>query len=273
VVVAQNLVYHRDEQNEFSGGRRVERAVSAAQAAYYRRRMSGAYRRGAAVVAVSAETARVLSERAGLDLSRTTVVHEGADSFLLPEQGRRARRRRILTVSTLAPYKNLETTLELFARLRSDDPELSLELVGGDWRGFRAVLERRAQELGITRAVRFRGAVSTEELAELYASSTLLLSLSTCESFGLPLVEAMRYDLPVAAAARSSLPETAGGAALLVDPDDVPGMLEAVGNLLDDDDALAELSRRGRERTSNLTWSETARRIAEIVAGARRGSR
>jgi glycosyltransferase involved in cell wall biosynthesis len=268
VVVAQNLVYHRPDEEAFSGGSPAQRALSALQASYYRRRMSAAYRAATAVVAVSAETARVLSLRAGLDLARTTVVHEGADSFLLPEPENRERGRALLAVAALAPYKNLELTLHLLAQLRREDAALSLDMVGGDWRGFRAVLERRAEQLGLGGAVRFHGAAGATELARLYETARLLLALSSCESFGLPIVEAMRFGLPVVAADRSSLPETAGGAAELVDPQDEEATTETIRRLLGDDAALAELVRRGRERASKLTWRRTADGIAEVIRAA-----
>src|SRR5207237_10768666 len=100
------------------------------QAAYWRRRMRGAYARASGVVAVSEETQRVLAARAGLDRSKTTVVHEGADSFLLPgPDAPGPREDRLLVVSALAPYKGLEETLALYARLRAGRPTLRLEIV------------------------------------------------------------------------------------------------------------------------------------------------
>jgi glycosyltransferase involved in cell wall biosynthesis len=267
VVVAQNLVYHRGPgTGTFTGAGAAARAASVVQFAYYRRRMRDAYRRAAAVIAVSEETKRVLAARAGLDPAKTAVVHEGADSILLPcPRGDRRRELRLLVVSAWSPYKGLERTLEVHAALRRSRPELALELVGSDWRGFRRVLEREVHTLGITDAVRFREGVAPEELAELYETSALLVSLSACESFGLPLVEGMRYGLPVVAAARSSLPEVVGGAGLLVDPDRPDDAVERVGALLDDDAARAELGRRGRERAAQLTWQRTAEGVAAVL--------
>jgi glycosyltransferase involved in cell wall biosynthesis len=267
VVVAQNLVYHRDDRaGAFTGTTAAARWTSAVQAAYYRRRMSRAFDRAAATVAVSAETAAVLSARAGLDPARTTVVPEGSDSLFLPAPRAVAREDDLLlVVGALSPYKNLERALEVVARLRELRPGLRLELVGGDWRGYRQVLERRARELGVANAVAFRGQVPVGELVRLYAASTLLLHLSACESFGLPVVEAMRHSLPVVAADRSSLPEVTAGAAVLVDPDDVAATAGAVLALLDDSGARAELAGRGRARAEELTWSETARGLAAVV--------
>jgi glycosyltransferase involved in cell wall biosynthesis len=265
VVVAQNLVYHRPSYGDpFRGRERRERARTRLQTAYYRRRMGEAYAKAAAVVAVSEHTAGVLEAQASLDRSKTTVVPNGADSdFLEDGSGSAEREPRLLTVSTLAPYKNLEETIDVYARLRGYRPELTLSIAGGDWRGFRAVLEQHAHELGVADGVRFHGVVGPADLAHLYRTSLVLLHLSECESFGLPPVEAMRFDLPVVAADRSSIPEVTSGAALLVDPHDLDAVHAAVERVLDG--AAAELVDRGRRRVSELTWDDTARGIADVV--------
>jgi glycosyltransferase involved in cell wall biosynthesis len=186
----------------------------------------------------------------------------------MPPAAERPRALRLLSVSTLAPYKGLDRALELLARLRSGHPELALDVVGGDWRGYGRVLERKARELGVPDAVRWLGDVPAQRLADLYAASLALLHLSSCEAFGLPAVEAMRYGLPVVAADRSSLPEVAAGAALLVDPDDVPRAAERVSALLVSEAERAELARRGRERAAELTWARTAAGLGELLRGA-----
>lgn len=265
VVVAQNLVYHRESFGDpFRGRERRERVRTRLQAGYYRRRMGDAYAKAAAVVAVSEHTASVLEANASLDRSKTTVVLNGADSdFLAGGDASAVREPRLLTVSTLAPYKNLEETIDVYARLREQRPELTLSVAGGDWRGFRAVLEQHARELGVAGGVRFHGVVGPADLAHLYRTSLLLLHLSECESFGLPPVEAMRFGLPVVAADRSSIPEVTSGAALLVDPHDLDAASAAAERVLDG--AAVELVERGRHRVSELTWDDTARGIADVV--------
>jgi glycosyltransferase involved in cell wall biosynthesis len=228
--------------------------------------MRGAYRRAAHIIAVSEETRRVLAARAGLESARCTVSHEGADSFLLPEPWADVvTTPRILVVSVLAPYKGLEETIDLFRLLRVLHPELRLEIVGGDWRGFGAVVRRQIASARLNDVVRIRGNVTPAELAKLYAGSLLLLFLSRCESFGLPLVEAMRLGLPTVAADRSSLPEVAGGASLLVDPDRIEDAATQVATLVQDEAARADLAMRGRARAAQLTWRGTAAAIAYAV--------
>ena len=273
VVVAQNLVYHQELGQHFHGANVVLRVVTRAQFAYYRRRMTSAYRMADIVVAVSEETARVLSSRAGLPRAKVRVVHEAADSVLLPApREERERSSRLLAVSSLAPYKNLERVVDLLDRLRRDRPELTLAVVGSDWRGYGARLRQHVRSRGLEQAVMFLGSTPPDRLRSLYEESRALLHFSECESFGLPVVEAMRYGLPVVVADRSSLPEVAGGAALVVDPARLDDAAAQVGTLLDDPRALRDLAARGRERAAELSWTATAEGVAAAVRDVSRGA-
>lgn len=272
VVIAQNVVYHCDPPaRPFTGATPALRLRTAAQYGYYRRQMRRAYRSAAAVVATSAFAADILAERAGLDRARTAVVLSGADSFLLgpaevPAAGRAAGAR-LLAVAALAPHKRLLETLAVLAALRERRPGLQLDIAGADWRGFRGVVEAEVARLGLDGAVQLLGPVAAPDLAQLFATAAALVHLSTCESFGLPLVEAMRAGLPAVAAVRGPSPEVAGGAALLVDPDDPAGAAARIGDLLDDPASLADLATRGRARAAELTWQRTAEGVAAVLEG------
>jgi glycosyltransferase involved in cell wall biosynthesis len=269
VVVAQNLAYHWDGwQSTHRGGGVWERLASRAQAAYYRRAMPRAYRRATTVVAVSETTACVLAEGAGLDRAKTTVVLEGSDSRLLPEPSRSSQREpRLLVVSALAPYKGLERSLRLFARVRKERPDLDLDLVGADWRGFRERLVALAAELGITGHVHFLGNLRPAELAAAYERSLALLHLSESESFGLSVAEAMRNRLPVISSGRSSLPEITQGAAVEL-ADDLDAAARQLTDFFADDERRDEVARRGCRRAEELTWRHAGEAFARVVAAA-----
>jgi glycosyltransferase involved in cell wall biosynthesis len=265
VVVAQNLAYHQPGTDSYLGRSVSQRLASLSQAAYYRRRMASTYRRASAVISVSRAAAAVLSERAELPQEKVVVVHEGADSVVMLDPGELQRQPVILVVSTLAPYKNLECALETFALLHQRLPHLRLEVVGEDWRGFGVTLKRLAASLNIAPSVRFAGSVRPEQLAQLYRESAVLLHLSSCESFGLPVAEAMRFGLPVVAANTQTLCEVTRGAAEHVDPTDITGTANAIWSVLDESDRRADLVQRGRARAAELSWRTTAEGIASVV--------
>jgi glycosyltransferase involved in cell wall biosynthesis len=268
VVVAQNLAYHREDGSAFPGATAPERVRAVCQRAYYRQRMPRAYARAAAVVAVSETAAATLAARAGLDRAKTTVVLEGADSLFLPPPPDPPPARavdQVVYVSTLAPYKNIERAIEALALLRRERPAVRLILVGGEWNGFAAVLRRAAAANGVADAVAFAGALPPDVLGPVYTEATLLLHLSQSESFGLPAVEAMRYGLPVVCAHGSAVAQVAAGAAVTVDPSDPAAIAAVLGRLLASPNEREHLRTRGLARARQLTWRDTAARIAEVI--------
>lgn len=145
--------------------------------------------------------------------------------------------------------KNLAAALEAFESVEGYE----LRVVGANTAS--PVHDARREQGG----VRWLGFVDEEELVELYRHATALVFPSRYEGFGLPVLEAMARRTPVIASNSSSIPEVARGAAILVDPDDVNGLGDAMRRVAADEALRAELTERGAEVVSGFSWDETAR--------------
>lgn len=108
------------------------------------------------------------------------------------------------------------------------------------------------------------GYVRDGEARWLLENARLLLSSSAHEGFGMPIVEAMAAGLPVVAVAGGAVPEVAGDAAVLVGSAAELG--EAASRLLLDEEARAELARRGRIRARRFSWEATAAATLAVYA-------
>jgi alpha-1,3-rhamnosyl/mannosyltransferase len=67
----------------------------------------------------------------------------------------------------------------------------------------------------------------------------------------------------------TALPEVVGDAGVLVPPRDVTAWTGALGDLVDDEPARAELAERGRRRATQFTWAATAQAHLRAYAAAR----
>ena len=231
-------------------------------------------RRAAAIVAVSACTARDLVELFGLDAGRLEVVAEGVASRFQPLPGERLEpvrrryglpRRFVLFLSTIEPRKNLRTLLDAWERMR-DRPPL---IVAGAWGWRYEDVRGRIERLGPD--VRVLGSIPPADLPGLYNLATCLAHPAWYEGFGLTPLEAMACGTPVVASSASSLPEVVGDAGLLVDPADVEGWTGALERVCGDADLLATLRRRGVLRAAEFTWARAARRTWRVMDRALRG--
>ncbi|HEX8863593.1 MAG TPA: glycosyltransferase family 1 protein [Actinomycetes bacterium] len=213
----------------------------------------------ARVLVPSAATARDLADLYGLEPGRVTVTPLGADppAAVDPAAARALLERLgvrgpfLLAVGTLEPRKNLARLVAAFAEAAAELPSHHLVVVGPA--GWGDALDGPTPP-----RVALAGRVPDEVLAGLYASADGLAYPSLYEGFGLPVLEAMARGLPVLTSDRSSLPEVAGGAALLVDPTDVPAIAKGLVELVADSGLRERLAAGGRRRAAAFTWRATA---------------
>jgi glycosyltransferase involved in cell wall biosynthesis len=84
------------------------------------------------------------------------------------------------------------------------------------------------------------------------------------EGFGMPVAEAMSLGVPVVASNRGALPEVSGDAAILVDPDDIAGLSQAMERVLFDGGLARRMAEEGLRQAQRFTWP----RAAELTRAA-----
>jgi glycosyltransferase involved in cell wall biosynthesis len=99
-----------------------------------------------------------------------------------------------------------------------------------------------------------------ELLVRLFRSASALVSTSTYEGFGMPVLEALAAGTPVIALRTAFTEEICGDAALLVEPDELAGALSRV---LTDGDVRDTLRLAGPARAAAHTWPAAAGRVAD----------
>ena len=171
----------------------------------------------------------------------------------------------ILNVGSEDPRKNLRRVFQAFANLLPEMPTLRLIRVGSA-RFFeeRKRLEAHAHGLGIADKITFLEQITDTQLAQYYRAADILLFPSLYEGFGLPVLEAMACGTPVITSNTSSLPEVAGDAAILVDPENVEAIAEAMRRVLAGPALAQELRAKGLERAKQFTWERCARETIAV---------
>jgi len=163
--------------------------------------------------------------------------------------------------------KNVTSLLRAFAlviasqRLRSTASTPWLVLAGrlpARDTAFTPDPRRIARQLGIDRQVVFAGWVAGEDKPALYSGARAFVFPSRYEGFGLPPLEAMACGTPVIASDAGSLPEVVGPGGILVPPDDVAGLADAMNSLWEDGALQRELSERAQNQAARFSWARTA---------------
>ncbi len=264
----------------------VDRLVDLAHARTWRREVSlrrwygfvrmqnRVARRLPRLLTVSSTSRRDIVEQMGVAPQRVAIVPIGADhERFRPGPGGWSRRvpgRVMTTASADVPLKGLSYLLEALAKLRTDEPEAHLVVVGEPRPARDAA--RTIKRLGLEGAVTFRPGVSDAQLVEMYREASVVAVPSLYEGFSLPAVEAMACEVPLVATMGGALPEVVGPdghAALLVPPADAGALAVALGRLLSSTsggatELAARLGHHGRCRVlERFTWDRCASGVVE----------
>jgi glycosyltransferase involved in cell wall biosynthesis len=170
----------------------------------------------------------------------------------------------VLFVGVLSPQKNLKRLVQAFGESRLPRAGVSLVLAGRDESGYKRVLLRLANRLGVSAQLTFPGYVPRGTLRALYEQALCLVLPSHGEGFGLPIVEAMARGAPIVAANRQAIPEVVGDGGLLFDPDDHAALKELLERVWQDESLRATLKERAGARRKVFSWTRTAEATAAV---------
>jgi glycosyltransferase involved in cell wall biosynthesis len=175
----------------------------------------------------------------------------------------------LLYAGSIRPQKNIPRLIEAFAVARS-----GLESHGG-YRDLRLIIigdeisrhpdvRRAVIHSRVEHCVRFLGFIPFETLRIFHELATAFVFPSLYEGFGLPPLEAMASGTPVIASAVSSLPEVVGGAAMLVNPENVFDIARGITEVLLNDSLREELIHKGRKQAARFSWAKTAEGVLKL---------
>ncbi len=250
---------------------------------YLNRVVPRAVRAATRLIAVSQNTADDLVNYLGVERERISVIHLGIDPrFRRVEDQRvlRALDTRLglehplaLAVGTIEPRKNYERLIAAFARARREPGGPRMLAICGRkgwlYEGTFAAVE----QWGVGDGVRFLDNVSDSDLPALYSTADVVAMPSIYEGFGIPVTEAMACGTPVVCSTGGSLPEVVGDAALMVAPEDIAGLADALVKAVTDADVRERLVARGLERARSFNWDEAARAHVRVYEQAAKGQR
>jgi len=243
---------------------------------YYRLLLPHLVRKARAIITPTEATRKDVIAAFGLPPEHVVATPPGVDRrfFGLSQRARSAEAREPVIVFPGPPIrrKNLEIVLRALSRAPAGSAlsTARLEITGASKADFPRY-DRWISDNGLQTRVTWLGALSFEDLPNVYAQADVLAYPSFMEGFGFPPLEAMATGTPVVASNTSCLPEVLGDAALLVEPTDDAAFAAAVESLLREPELRRRLSIQGAARAATFTWERCAEMTVEVyrdVAGA-----
>jgi glycosyltransferase involved in cell wall biosynthesis len=252
--------------------------------AYMKSVMPLAVKSSAAIICGSEYSKQDIVRAYGIPSDRVQVVPYGIDHSrfhpdvtLDPQWAKQLgiREGYILHVGLFSQRKNIPVLLQAIARLRSKGTwgNRQLVLAGSEVSGITGAAEiyDTIKQLELTESVILTGHAPDEHIPGLYANAAALVMPSLYEGFGFPILESMAVGTPVVASNSSSLPEVAGDAAILVPPQDVGALAEAIKDVIENRTIAEDLRRKGLIRASQFSWERTAEQTVAVYRAVAHG--
>ncbi len=176
----------------------------------------------------------------------------------------------LISVASFQARKNLVRLVRAAGRLPEvAGGELGLVLLGDGAEAEARPIREAIEAVGRKALIRMPGYRQGRPLLAAYAEASALVFPSTCESFGIPAVEAMAQGIPVALADSTALPEVGGTAGWYFDPRDEEAIAGALRNLLDSPDERARRAQIGRSLAERYRWGAANDRLVAAFRGDR----
>ena len=239
------------------------------------------FRRADLILSVSQFNTRLLLETFPDCGAKIAQVPNGAeDLFFEPptEEERREARRDLglaptlpylITVANFQPRKNLPRLIRVAARLpevaRGD---LALVILGFGGADHARALREAIAQVDPRARILMPGYRQGRELRALYAESLAMVFPSLCESFGIPVVEAMAQGIPVALADSTALPEIGGEAGWYFHPEEDDHMQAVLRDLLDSDEERRRRVEIGLKLARRYRWEQAGRDLIQALRWA-----
>ncbi len=152
-------------------------------------------------------------------------------------------------------------------------PNATLVVVGDGTQ--RHELERMAERLGITRAVRFLGKLPHDQLPEYYAAADLFVGPSVVdrsgdtEGLGVVFIEAASAGLAMVGTSVGGISDVLihDVTGLAVEPDQPEALADAIERLLGDEVLRSRLGADARQHAlSQFSWTQVAARFSSVFS-------
>ncbi len=162
------------------------------------------------------------------------------------------------------PKKNTKGVLQAYSWfIKKADKIIPLVMLDFD----KQDLMRLLSEIGdkdLIKHIKLTGYVPNKDLPSIYSQCDIFLYPSLRESFGIPMLEAMRCGAPVITSNTSSMPEVAGKAAIIIDPFKPEQITDAMFDIINDSDLRNELVKKGYQHSKKFSWRSMAENVLKL---------
>lgn len=232
------------------------------------------FKQATGLIHISHKTAEVINKKIALPGVRQTTIHHGLNQrfHLKPLKQREftefseTEPVRLLYVSPINHYKHQDKLVRAVALVRAKGIPVRVDLVGPAFPAAKRIYDRVVSECSAHDWVHWHNEVPYQEVQKYYQNADLYACMSSCETFGMILLEAMASGLPILGSNKSALPEISGGTCPEVDPEDVNAVAAGLEKMIRDRVLREKSAWSAYERAKTFSWEKCAEATFSFLA-------
>lgn len=187
---------------------------------------------------------------------RISIIPNGVDFGFFNKPYKRSENKgpSLLSVSRLTEQKGIMYLLDVVGELIKSTPSLICTVVGDGPQKQQLIAE--SKKLNLEKNIKFSGFMEKEKIRDAYRESTMFISTSIYEPFGLVILEAMATGTPCVGFDTGGVGEImgAGKGGIVVAPGDTHSMAESILKCIGDRGMLRKMSLAGIAKAKKYDW-------------------
>ena len=225
------------------------------------------------IISISKKTKEDLIKYFNIKPSKIKVIHLGIDEKFKPiinlqklnsfatKNNLPRSNKYILYVGSSVKRKNVDKIIMAFNKLkRVGHKNLKLLLITS----LSDEIKKLIAKYKLNEEIYIRSNVEDWELVYFYNIASVFVFPSLYEGFGFPPLEAMACGCPVICSNISSLPEVVGNATLMINPNNIDDLVQAIITVLNNDDIRKTLIKKGFDQVKKFSWEKTAQEVLKV---------
>jgi glycosyltransferase involved in cell wall biosynthesis len=227
----------------------------------YRKNQVHSFQKSKAVIFLSKYSQNVVNNEVPV-IKHSAVIAHGLDPVFLKAKKRSynlGNKIKLLYISPFYHYKHQVEVVKAVQLLRDcTGLDIGISLIGGGDSSAALELNNYVINENIQPFVFVKGNMNYENLSGEYSAADIFIFASSCETFGITILEAMGARLPIACSDRTGLSEILKDASLYFNPEDPKSIADTVQKLILDINLRETLGEKAYNYALDYTWKRCA---------------
>ena len=171
-----------------------------------------------------------------------------------------------LYIGRIEKKKNVSNILKAFFQFKEQNKSKhKLLIIGNKCQGYKDFVRVLNSNKKYKNDVILKGYANNDDLIFAYKKAQAFIFPSLYEGFGLPILEAFACNTPVVTSKIPTIIETAGKAALLIDPQNINEIGKSLSEVAFNKTLRKNLIKKGKAQVKKFSWRKTAEKYYDLL--------